>query len=390
MRLKRVEIQGFKNLVAPVVLDDLPDVVVLHGDNNVGKSNVLEALEVGFRMFQGDRVGDLREHQILGGLEASEGIVAELLGAPLEELQPFGSEELPSVVVDLELPGRRGGEGSSVFRLAAGWEPDEDRFVLHRSEQRLSGPVGATRSGAVRWPPPEGLSLPPGPPRPLDYLRLPVHRALSGQACRPGQIIPDGLALALYDARASRSRAANRRWAAFVQAAGRFSHLAGPGAVDVVFNRHTGFAELLLRDEHRAIPARLLGTGVQQAWAILGQAVTCGAPMLAIEEPELNLKFEHQLLLREALVELGQGEDPVGPRQLFLSSHSPAFEAGDSVFYHLTAGPEGPTVARRPAAMAPFALPRELGVGPGHVAHLREQIEGASAPPAGLHSLFDS
>jgi hypothetical protein len=75
--------------------------------------------------------------------------------------------------------------------------------------------------------------------------------------------------------------------------------------------------------------------------------------MLAIEEPELNLKWDQQVRLLQALVALGQGDDRVGPGQLFFSSHSPAFELPSGVFYHLEPGPDGPTATRRPAAEAP-------------------------------------
>src|SRR4051812_25023641 len=44
MRLEWFEVQSYKNFRAPVRLADLGRFNVLHGDNNVGKSNLLEAI----------------------------------------------------------------------------------------------------------------------------------------------------------------------------------------------------------------------------------------------------------------------------------------------------------------------------------------------------------
>ena len=42
MRLSSFEVHGFKNLVAPIKLDALEPINVLHGANNVGKSNLMQ------------------------------------------------------------------------------------------------------------------------------------------------------------------------------------------------------------------------------------------------------------------------------------------------------------------------------------------------------------
>src|SRR5262245_45308967 len=51
MRLTSFKVQGFKNLVAPVELAELGAINVIHGANNVGKSNVMQAIEVFFRVL---------------------------------------------------------------------------------------------------------------------------------------------------------------------------------------------------------------------------------------------------------------------------------------------------------------------------------------------------
>lgn len=60
MRFLWFEVQGYKNLRAPLRLTDIGRINVLHGDNNVGKSNLLEAIGLFFvlvRAFREDARG---------------------------------------------------------------------------------------------------------------------------------------------------------------------------------------------------------------------------------------------------------------------------------------------------------------------------------------------
>ena len=52
MRLVRFAVRGFKNLVNEVVLDELGPFEVLHGENNVGKSNLLQAIDLFFALME--------------------------------------------------------------------------------------------------------------------------------------------------------------------------------------------------------------------------------------------------------------------------------------------------------------------------------------------------
>ena len=51
MQLKRFSVKGFKNFRQEVVLENMGDICVIHGENNVGKSNVLEAMRLLFVLF---------------------------------------------------------------------------------------------------------------------------------------------------------------------------------------------------------------------------------------------------------------------------------------------------------------------------------------------------
>jgi len=63
----------------------------------------------------------------------------------------------------------------------------------------------------------------------------------------------------------------------------------------------------------------------------------------------LNLRYTLQLRLREILAEIVKA--PVGPQQLFLTSHSPAFESGEH-FYAMKATDDGPIIEHRPIELA--------------------------------------
>lgn len=101
------------------------------------------------------------------------------------------------------------------------------------------------------------------------------------------------------------------------------------------------------------IPLHLLGSGVQQLAILLGSLLVFGSTLVGVEEPELNLRYTLQLRLREVLADLVGV--PGGLDQLFLTSHSDAFEAG-AHFYHMEPTPDGPRVERRRVEEARVAL----------------------------------
>jgi len=90
-----------------------------------------------------------------------------------------------------------------------------------------------------------------------------------------------------------------------------------------------------------------LGSGSQQLLMILGQIFLNDYPIIAIEEPEMNLSPQYQQHLLVALRRLMQDPD-VKLNQLFISSHSPYFEFEEN-FFDVTVDERGNTqVARLP------------------------------------------
>ena len=178
--------------------------------------------------------------------------------------------------------------------------------------------------------------------------------------------MPRDLALALY--RAERAKGAlRRRFDRFVAELEHVRSLVGEGRWRMDYVLTTERAELSLDRGSELIPLRLMGSGVQQIAVLAGRLAMAGPAVVAIEEPELNLRWSVQHRLRDLLRELCIGDD--GPSQVLVTSHSSAFEF-EPTFYALYVGANGPEVRRRPAEDAPRLLNPEVERPP----------EGARAP----------
>jgi hypothetical protein len=75
----------------------------------------------------------------------------------------------------------------------------------------------------------------------------------------------------------------------------------------------------------------------------VARLVMMDADIVALEEPELNLRYDTQIALRELLSNLERNGIL---RQIFLTSHSPAFELSP-FFYAILPSASGPRVERR-------------------------------------------
>jgi len=82
-------------------------------------------------------------------------------------------------------------------------------------------------------------------------------------------------------------------------------------------------------DLPRPIPMEDMGSGVQQLVLVLGQILFNPARMVGVEEPEMNLYWQRQDTLHQALRGLIA---PDGIDQLFITSHSSHFEFQDNFF----------------------------------------------------------
>jgi AAA domain, putative AbiEii toxin, Type IV TA system len=371
VRLRRFSVVGYKNLTQPIVLDDLGTINPIHGANNVGKSNLLQAMALFFRCVQprvdvvpirknhvdltaetSDLAPDVRS---LFNLERPMPILLSgVLDVSLEELAAAGIKGATATRVDVEVTiewdASKAMALSEVtrFRLGDGTDlaPGSDSDKDWPGTLRLAAFVA--RNLAAREGPAERFSI------------VGVYRGLEEDKIRDSA----PLAFEMYDCRDSDDRGRRNRWRAFVRAMEQFRDVTGEGAFEVTFPRDKQ-ARLVFDTEAMRIPFRLLGTGVQQAAAVLGHLLMRNATIVAIEEPELNLRWELQDRLRQALQKLVAEPHAVGGvDQIFLTSHSPVFDTGES-FLLMEAGPKGPVVSRCPATEL-FAVlgsaPRHLGL----------------------------
>ena len=370
MLLKRFQVQGYKNFREPVVLDALARINVIHGPNNVGKSNLLQAIALFFFLLT-PRGGEPKKIPIAFGEPLSE---TELIGAgfapnrifnlqtqqPIEmfatlatesgELEALGIQELiDSKEVQIGIQLARILDRIEVritrFQFADGRDlamrsasVEEHTFALRFAVFLTRNFLVQTRSAGDRF----ALIG-------LDRRLYPAarHETAGGEAY--AGVVPEKLMLELYDARESIEPEIYGRWELFTRVMQRFGDMLGEGTFQALFNRASGRATLAFQTPQARIPVDLLGSGIQQVVSIVALLLMNRATLIGIEEPELNLRFDAQLQLREILVDIVSGSQ--GSRQIFLTSHSPAFEHG-ACFYGMRPTPTGPVVERFPGAAA--------------------------------------
>ena len=82
MQFRRITVRNFKKLLDPVSIDELQGgVTIIAGDNEEGKSTLLEAIRAG--LFERHNVG----------------------GKAIENMQPFGSTVRPEIELEFEIDG---------------------------------------------------------------------------------------------------------------------------------------------------------------------------------------------------------------------------------------------------------------------------------------------
>lgn len=410
MYLRRFQVQGFKNFRRPVALEDLGPFNVIHGDNNAGKSNLIEAIGLFFLLIEelfevpppvapqavrpeidrmlrslleryeqtadedrrarswqrrrevDRRVFERRGHPAREIFHLHEPVPIELsgsIGLAPGELERAGLQvpgeiaqgeieridvtlRLSTVVNALEVElvslafGAAGAAGATVLVTLDGVTPEQEAFL------RRLGAFLSSRHDAE------------GNPTGRRFALVEADRWIEGARIdwpHAGRdMVPPDLCLALYDAKESRDDTQRQRWRRFVEAMQRFEEVLGPGEMGVVYDRHSNRASLVFETAAgRLVPGHLLGTGIQQVASLVGRMIMTGATLLAVEEPELNLRYTRQILLRELMAELvGVGE---APAQLFITSHSAAFESPLG-FHALRSTADGPVLDRRPSSEA--------------------------------------
>ncbi len=383
MRLLQFQVQGYKNFRAPVRLDDLGRFNVIHGDNNVGKSNLLESIGLFFVAIKA-----LRE-EARGGSGIADRYAR---GVPVNE--PATDGRPPRVAVrSFEYLAREGYPATEIFDLrdaqpivlearleldhGAGdppWlgEPIFASVRLVRGDEEVT--VEITRLQRTK----DGAELASGAgdktaidaaftlvmdrvgPRARVKERLPrfalvrtdrtmLDESLTDPEPRATrEPLPRALGEILHDAENAMD-ARRARFKTFVAVLEHFRDLVGPGQWLMRYNTDADRAELVMDSGTERVPLKLMGSSIQQIAALCARLVMTGADILAIEEPELNLRWSTQRALRKVLHDIANNSET--RIQLFLTSHSAQFEE-EPTFYLITRTDKGPHVQKRPAQEA--------------------------------------
>jgi predicted ATPase len=398
MHLTWFQVQGYKNLLSVLRLDPLGRINVLHGDNNVGKSNLLEAIGLFFLLLHvlreegsgGPSMGEryarrapptvpnatpdatVRTATYFTQRGFAPGEIFDLAGArPIElaaALQldaddlvegdpPWLAEPIQiafrleradeDVAITLTRAARHDG---AVIQFDAASEADWAR-VSARIRSRRGGDTAQPRFALIRADRSVVAEPAPPPDRPSS---LAVREPL-----------PADLGHALHEAEGA-TGLERERFDRFVTAMSHFAPLVGAGQWRMRYKIAEGRAELVFESDGTRTPLSLMGSGIQQLATMIARLLFVGADVVALEEPELNLRWRAQHLLREALSEIVRSP---GPSQLLLTSHSPAFEF-EPEFFLIERTATGPSIMRRPREDAPRLLNPDVEMPP----------EGARAP----------
>jgi len=344
VRIESIKIKGFRNLRSAVALDEFADINVLHGENNSGKSNVIDAIELAFSLL-----GDLAMHQWpdrqfekLLGLRPSDVFPIEQLDGSAEVVMRVALDANEGAhIADTTgtLALRSGGSvelelllarSNATWRWASTVKPSYGRAtdaVVARTIKRGAPPYANEESTA--------------------FLAMPRLRgAYGGQQGR--EVVPAWVLEALIDSHDTREAKKHRLWQ-------RFNDVVVAGLRDVigegqVVPRYDPRTEKVLLEHHTAsgpIVCERLGGGVQRVIAMAGSLLASSAQVVAIEEPEADLHHGMQLRLRDIFRRIIA--DEFGPKQLLLVSHSPVFVA-TMHGYQFRPTPQGPKVERSTAA----------------------------------------
>jgi len=338
MQLLEFEVRGFKSLY-DCKLTNLQAINVFHGENNVGKSNLLEAMDLFFRMlslfderdvspshyfsntdfqtqcgagedifsWDGDRIITLRGRMLLSDLD-------------FHRVHPKKDAHLIS---QLEI----------VLRIAQRMDGVEVHLTKLKTEKGTVPPQknGGDQRQIVEALIREFLSK-------FGFYRIRFDRRLTTESAptgaRPSKIVPldpsgSNLKERLFWASVSDDPLERRAFRQVLRPMFANSPLS-LGTLQPVARPDAPF-DLQLETAERSIPIDQLGSGIQQLALLGGMIALSQCWIVAIEEPEINLSWPTQKKLKGILSNMVADTD-VAPSQFFISSHSPLFEFHENFF----------------------------------------------------------
>lgn len=339
MKIESFHIQGFKS-IADLKVDGLSDINIFFGLNDVGKSNIFQALALWYRLLVSPEELPLEQLNKefnapifqLGkdnGIQIQVTLLPEFAvqqefanlsgkGVPQEKSKLNRATEI-RIVSEIKialLPSARVSYSTS-YKVFVGVEELYDLLGNDRNwfMTKFKTIKANRRFQIERWEQRNGLDS------------VGDHNLKQG----------------LFFTYLSRDQQQKQRFEAIKRI------LAEPpfnlGVLDVALNPETNEIDIGFIRENGRLPIENVGSGVQQLLLMLGQVFFNDYPIIALEEPEMNLSPQYQGLLLSTLRQLMQ--DPaVKLNQLFISTHSPYLEFQEN-FYDVTRDEQGYTQVRR-------------------------------------------
>lgn len=384
MRLLSFEVEGFKNFRRRLVLRDLDTVNIIHGENGVGKSNLLQAIQLFFAI-----------PKFTGGIpnaEEEERLAKRVRSIEMDQIVRFGAEEqrdffdlnepkpiLLAAVLELKRedfaqagvpPVPWMGSGDESVQVYLGYRLSLERGIQCRLEGdnetgKLNAESGMDMPSAQQWVVSAAIQWM------LGNIREGSGRA--NEESHEAELIPrmkildtkrlqkmdvSGLASDLHRLKESRKQRDKQVWRRFVEGMKSFKHILGEGEIQVhkPSESEAGFS-FEPADGRELIPYHLLGTGTHQLICFVGQLLTLRSSFVGIEEPEMNLKPNNQRILSGILRDMiGK---PGAPSQIFMTSHSEELEQEHEFYYIKKEHPgDDPIVERLPFDRAQSILSR--------------------------------
>ncbi|OQY47385.1 MAG: hypothetical protein DRR08_28065 [Candidatus Parabeggiatoa sp. nov. 2] len=250
MQLTRFSVKGFKNFRQEVVLEHKGTICVIHGENNVGKSNVLEAMQLFFQLG-----GEL--------LTSFEPGLANSIKLTVEELERLGFKASEIFSFGLETPM------TLTARLV--FEPDETELntgfeldisiKLQKAHNQIECQILSFNS--VDGTEVDKKTFIKFFNRPFALIG--VDRLINETELETVRhIVPQTLLLKLYDIKDSPEPSIFEKWELFVSTLQKFNDVLGEGEFVSIFDRHANRANFVFQpQEKRRTPIEVLGSGIK-------------------------------------------------------------------------------------------------------------------------------